>query len=140
MHRIILTVKDRLREALDFYTYCLANNSAQNDDHVGLNVTEWTKHLQFEMTTNRFDLYEPFCIISFHSFVQLSCDRNRIHEGAIILLLHICMKKRTDAPLKAKIKIRLRWRGKGRREQALTKYCEVVKYLLDKYATSDVLV
>lgn len=51
-------------DAMDYYTYCIADKASKYADHVSKSVFKWAKELQVEMTTITFDsfnLISKFC-------------------------------------------------------------------------------
>lgn len=91
------------------------------------------------MKTNIFDPYYPIQIISFFSSFKLDCDTNGIHEVVAMWLLHFFMNKQAAAALDSTIALCAKSSQKRQKEGTLTKYCEVVEYLLDTYVTDDVI-
>lgn len=93
---------------------------------------------QVQKKTSPFDLFDPISIIAFLSAFKPACDTNGMHKGADMWLLHFFMKKQAAAALKLRIALLPR-SCRRRKEGALTTYWEVVNYLLDTYATDDVV-
>lgn len=136
--KTIRPVNNRFRDALDFRTYRLVDTSPKYDDRVAKRVAKWAKRLQVQMKTNIFDSFDPISIISFLSAFKLACDTNGVHEGAAMWLLHFFMKKPAAAALNSRISLPSK-SHRRHKEGTLTTYCEVVNYLLETYATDDVI-
>lgn len=129
--------------AVDYRKYRLANRSPRYDDTVSSYVAKLVKKIKSQMKAHFFDPKDPIFIIGFLATFELTCDTNKIHEGAAMWVLphfvketianalnsRMCAEDRT-APLVATVR-----HDKIRHQKLLRSYPEVVNYLLKKFAT-----
>lgn len=120
-------------------TSLLANKSSKYEAFVVQSVSKWAEQLQVQIGTNILDSLDPILIISFLSTFKLACHTNGIHKRATVCLLHFFIKKPAAAVLNSCSDLSSK-RNRRQKEETLTGYCKVVNYLLDKYATGDLIV
>lgn len=95
--------------------------------------------LQVQIKYNIFDHYDPIFIIFFFSSLKSVCDIASVHGRAATCLLHFLMKKQAATALNQRIVLRSKSQGKHQKWVFFTTYSEIVSYLLEKYATDDVI-
>lgn len=70
--KLICPLNDPCKEALDFTTYLLANDSSRYDDQLAADVAKWAKDLQVKMKSSIFDHFHAISLTSFLS--SFSCS------------------------------------------------------------------
>lgn len=89
------------------------------------------------MRTITFDPYSPIYIISFLSSFKSACNTDRIHEGAVMWLLPLFLKKRAAEDLISRPGLNGKSYCRRQKEWPLAKYCVVVNYISETYGTED---
>lgn len=67
------------------------------------------------------------------------CDTNDVHEGAALWKLQFLVKRPDAGALEAHMALRSKWHRRQEEGTVMT-YCESVNFLLDTYATDEVIV
>lgn len=134
---VIWTANDRFREALDNWTYLLANKPSSYDDRVAQNVAKLAERLQTQIESYMLDSLDPTFVIRFLSAFKLACGKRSVEERVELWLLHIFMRCPTASALNARIELRSKWHSR-QKEGTVMKYCETVNFLVETYATVDI--
>lgn len=101
--KVLRTAKYRLRNTLDYLTYCLSDKSSKCAGLFAQSVAMWTKQLQVQIETIIFTSFNSISIISSLSAFKLACDTNSIHEGASLWLYTFFMEKPAAAALNSRL-------------------------------------
>lgn len=80
----------------------------------------------------------PISVVRFLSSFKLVCNRNGVHVGAALWLLHCFLKRPTAAALKDCIALPSKMHRRHK-EFTVTSYRKVVNCLLETYATDDLI-
>lgn len=87
------------------------------------------------MKSQTFDTVELISMLGFLNYFKLACHTSGMHEGSVMCLLHLFIKKSTGAFLNGCTG--LKPRKKRHQDGGITTYCEVVNYLLSTKAIDD---
>lgn len=90
------------------------------------------------MWSQVFDSFTLILILSFQSAIKFACNRNGVHRGVALCLLHLLMKRPATAALTNRIDPRSK-RQKRRNEGTVPSYCEAVIHLPKMYVTNNVI-
>lgn len=85
-----------------------------------------------------FDLF-AISVTSFSSAFKLVCERNGLDEEAALWLLFFFMKRPAAARLDARVALRSKSHRRHKEGKVMT-YCDALNYLVEAYATDDVVV
>lgn len=85
--RVIHLVNDPFREALYYWTYCLARTLSHYDDKRGGTFQNGPRIYRSKMMSQIFDSFDPISIIGFLSDFKLVYDTNRVQGGDALWLL-----------------------------------------------------
>ncbi|CAN8068452.1 unnamed protein product [Agarophyton chilense] len=136
--RQLTTTNELFLKILDYRNYRLADRSAKYSGSVARRVAKWAKRMQLTITDN-FSGSDPIAVLKFLSLFRTACDKNGVHEGATLYLFQFFRTGQVLGRVVSKISGTTDLVDAQDRE-LLRFYPQVVHYLLETYATDDVVV
>lgn len=132
----IKPVNPLYKEALDYRTYRLLKTSTRYNHKIAGKIHKWQSRLKVQMEFKRFKPSDPISILGYLHAFKAACDALGIHEGAAMWLLKAYMEE----PARSSLSMRLSHPKTGKAGKGkLTSYSSAVNYLLQTYASDDVI-
>lgn len=135
--KVLKTRHTNYIEATHLVTYCLIFQSQEYNPHIAENIGTWVKRMNTQIKTAIFRPSDSISILSFLWNFKTARDSNEIDEGAPMWLFLIFIKEPSRATLAHRMSASIE--GNAHREGKLTSYCLLIDYLLEAYATYDVI-
>ena len=131
-------LNDLFTKAVDYRTYRLENRNAAYTSSVAQKITKQHKRLSFQMGDTTFSGDDPIAIIDFLQRFKIACDQNGFSEGAAMWLFQFYLKGQAATLLHSRMQGNTMAVEEDQTEMLRT-YPEVVNYLLETYATDEVI-
>lgn len=126
------------RTALEYRGYGLSAWSQHGKDNIASQIAQMAWKLEVQVKSQRFDGSDDINTLQFLHTFQLACDTNKIRTVPSLRLFLFFMKNPIGAVFKAHTG--LSNSSHARQEETLTSYWEFYSYLLEMYATDDIIV
>lgn len=124
-------------DVLNFRRYRLNNRSALYNHEVARKMAKMAKNMKLQVNF-KFSGKDPIMVIRFLQQFKSACNQNGVHEGAAIWLFRFFL----DDPVRSDVESMLEGDNNpsgATQQEMLRSYPEVVNYLLETYATDEVL-
>lgn len=137
--KIVFVVSKRYERGIGYHTYRLIDNSSEYNGKVAQNTAKGAKRLQTQIQSRTLDEVDPISVISFLSAFKMARDTNEIQESAAKAAVHFFMEGSSAAALNARLRLEPTSSSSTpkTKEGMLSSYSEVIKVLLQTYATDD---
>ncbi|CAN8070208.1 unnamed protein product [Agarophyton chilense] len=131
-------LNDMFTKAVDYRTCRWINKTSEYTQENAQKITKHHKKLRFEMGDTTFTGTDPIAKTEFLQKFKLACDQNGFFEGAAMWLFQFYLKVQAYYLLQGRILGNtLAMDGDG--TEMLESYPEVVNFLLETYATDEVI-
>lgn len=135
--RKLNSVKNHFTKALDYKNCRLVKQPQKYGGHISGRIAKWARHMDVSMKSAAFKPSDPMSILSFSTTPRRHVTQMETKKDSQCGRSNISWKPRQSC-----FRILCVYHGKRgtQKERKLTTYCEIVSYLLVKYATGDVIV
>lgn len=132
-------VREMFRTALEYTTYCLVVNYSHHKNQVAKHVTTLVSGLQGSQERTDIWCKWPISIIMFFHPFKMTCDCNKIDEGAAMNLLPYFMMMSAGTTLAVCLSLKAKSTRCSVEERVLMKCYQGVRNLLEMYAKGDIM-
>lgn len=136
MEKGLKPVSTHITAALELRNYRLQKQSQTYNSHIPRKIARWASKKADQMKAALFKRTDPSSVLCFLKNIKTACGSKSFHENAAMWLFpHII-----GEPIKAALSNRVTDDERNRQHnEKPTTYCQVVRYLLETYATDDVI-
>lgn len=122
---VIESVNTYFWKALDYHIYRLFVRSQYYNDLAG-RIVRMVRRLEVQLNSHVFSSSDPISILSLLPAFQMACNTNRIHDGDLMWLFRLFMKKPVGASLNSHTF--LSRSVQAHQERKLTRCCRVLNF------------
>jgi len=130
------------KKAVDYRTYRLVQRSSEYTVKMESKTSKTQQRVEIRMQKTVFSGNDPIAILNFLKTFKDACDGSSVNEGAAMWLFQYFL----TTPAKTLVTQRLKQpatsskqKARDRKEKKLTSYAAVVNYLLNEYASDDII-